>query len=93
MTTGSSCPPRRGGSGTSAATILRSVEGSLERPGIDRIDILYLHDPDNHWESASTEGVNTLIELRDQGVVAAIGAGMNQSVMLTSSCDAAISTL
>jgi len=63
--------------------ILRSVEGSLERLGIDRIDILYLHDPDNHWESASTDGVNTLIELRDQGVVAAIGAGMNQSVMLT----------
>ena len=62
--------------------ILRSVEGSLERLGLDDIDILYLHDPDDHWEQASTTGVAALIELRDQGVVRAIGAGMNQSAML-----------
>lgn len=62
--------------------ILRSVEGSLERLGLDRLDIVYLHDPDDHWEQASTEGVGALIELRDQGVVRAIGAGMNQSAML-----------
>ncbi len=62
--------------------ILRSVEQSLARLGIDRIDVLYLHDPDNHWDEASTTGINTLIELRDQGVVTAIGAGMNQSAML-----------
>jgi len=62
--------------------ILRSFEGSLQRLGLDRVDILYLHDPDNHWDSASTQGIDTLIELRDQGVVGAIGAGMNQSAML-----------
>jgi len=62
--------------------ILRSVEGSLERLGLDGVDILYLHDPDDHWEQASTTGISTLIELRDQGVVRAIGAGMNQSAML-----------
>ena len=62
--------------------ILRSVEGSLERLGLDRVDILYLHDPDDHWREASTTGVSALIELRDQGVVRAIGAGMNQSAML-----------
>jgi D-threo-aldose 1-dehydrogenase len=62
--------------------ILRSVEGSLERLGLDRVDILYLHDPDNHWAEASTTGIDALIELRDQGVVSAIGAGMNQSRML-----------
>lgn len=62
--------------------ILRSVEASLERTGLDRIDILYLHDPDDHWESASTTGIDTLIELRDQGVVRSVGAGMNQSEML-----------
>ena len=62
--------------------ILRSVEESLARLGRDDIDILYLHDPDDHWEQASTSGVATLIELRDQGVVRAIGAGMNQSAML-----------
>lgn len=62
--------------------ILRSVEASLGRLGLDRIDILYLHDPDDHWESASTTGIDTLIELREQGVVGAVGAGMNQTEML-----------
>jgi len=63
--------------------ILRSFEASLTRLGLDRIDILYLHDPDEHWESASTTGIDTLIELRDEGVVRSVGAGMNQSAMLT----------
>jgi D-threo-aldose 1-dehydrogenase len=63
--------------------VLRSFEESLTRLGLDRVDIVYLHDPDQHWESASTTGVDTLVELRDQGVVRAIGAGMNQTAMLT----------
>lgn len=62
--------------------VLRSVEASLERLRIDRLDIAYLHDPDAHWEQASTEGIAALVELRDQGVVGAIGAGMNQAGML-----------
>ncbi|MCG5467788.1 aldo/keto reductase, partial [Micromonospora sp. LAH09] len=62
--------------------VLRSIEASLERTGLDRIDIVYLHDPDDHWEWAATEAVPALAELRDQGVVGAIGAGMNQSAML-----------
>lgn len=62
--------------------ILRSVEQSFVRLGMDRVDVLYLHDPDNHWDEASTTGIDTLVELRDQGVVTAIGAGMNQSAML-----------
>lgn len=63
--------------------ILRSVEASLARLGTDHLDIAYLHDPDEHWEAASTTGIAALVELRDQGVVSAIGAGMNQSAMLT----------
>ncbi len=63
--------------------ILRSIEGSLDRLGLDRLDIVYLHDPDDHWSTASTTGVDALIELREQGVVRAIGAGMNQTAMLT----------
>jgi len=63
--------------------ILRSLEQSLDRLGLDRVDIVYLHDPDDHWEQASTESIAALIELRDQGVVRAIGAGMNQTAMLT----------
>ncbi|MGH1549816.1 aldo/keto reductase [Leifsonia poae] len=62
--------------------ILRSVEQSLARLGTDWLDIAYLHDPDDHWESASTTGIDALVELREQGVVGAIGAGMNQSAML-----------
>ncbi|MEU1590893.1 aldo/keto reductase [Micromonospora sp. NPDC005710] len=62
--------------------VLRSIEASLERTGLDRLDIVYLHDPDDHWEQAANEAVPALIDLRDQGVVGAIGAGMNQSAML-----------
>ncbi|UFS58727.1 aldo/keto reductase [Subtercola endophyticus] len=61
--------------------VLRSIEQSLSRLGLDRIDIAYLHDPDDHWPEASTTGVGALLELRDQGVVRAIGVGMNQSAM------------
>lgn len=70
--------------------IRRSVDESLQRLGLDSLDIAYLHDPDFHWQQASTEGIDALIELRDQGVVRAIGAGMNQSAMLAafvSECD------
>jgi D-threo-aldose 1-dehydrogenase len=62
--------------------VLRSLEASLERLGLDRIDIVYLHDPDHHWEQAVTASVPALVELRDQGLVGAVGAGMNQSEML-----------
>lgn len=62
--------------------ILRSVEESLTRLQLDRLDIAYLHDPDSHWKQASTAGMSALVELRDQGVVGAIGAGMNQAQML-----------
>src|SRR4029077_5796291 len=41
------------------------------------------HDPDDHWESAISEAYPALAELRAQGVVSAIGAGMNQTAMLT----------
>ena len=57
---------------------LRSFESSLERLGVDHIDILLVHDPDDHEEQALTEALPALIELREQGVVTAIGAGMNQ---------------
>lgn len=62
--------------------ILRSVEDSLVRLGLDRVDVLYLHDPDDHFEQASTEGIGALIELREQGVVTEVGAGMNHAAPL-----------
>ena len=62
--------------------VLRSLEESLERLGLDRVDIVFLHDPDDHWEDALERAYPALEELRAQGVVAAIGAGMNQTAML-----------
>jgi D-threo-aldose 1-dehydrogenase len=58
--------------------VLRSIEESLERLGLDRLDIALIHDPDDHWEQAINEAYPALAELRSQGVVGAIGAGMNQ---------------
>jgi D-threo-aldose 1-dehydrogenase len=61
--------------------VLRSIEATLERTGLDRLDIVYLHDPDEHWTQAADQAMPALAELRDQGVISAIGAGMNQSAM------------
>jgi D-threo-aldose 1-dehydrogenase len=61
----------------------RSLEDSLERLGLDRVDIVYLHDPDDHEDEVYATAFPALAELRDQGVVRAIGAGMNQTAMLT----------
>lgn len=61
--------------------VRRSIDESLERLGVDRIDIAYLHDPDDQWEAASTTGIEALRELREEGVVGVIGVGMNQAEM------------
>ena len=69
--------------------VLRSIEFSLERLGVDRIDILYGHDLDiaNHGSQQVLDkklaeflggGHKALIELRDQGVIGAIGMGVNE---------------
>ena len=62
--------------------VLRSIEESLARLRLDRVDIVMIHDPDDHFEQAVGETFPTLYELRSQGVVGAIGAGMNQWEML-----------
>ncbi|MFJ4621906.1 aldo/keto reductase [Streptomyces sp. NPDC088812] len=63
--------------------IRRTLEASLDRLGLDRVDVVYLHDPDDHAEEAFREGYPALERLRSEGVVGAIGAGMNQTAMLT----------
>jgi D-threo-aldose 1-dehydrogenase len=63
--------------------ILRSVEDSLARMGVDRIDVLFLHDAEDHFEAALRDGYPALAELRAQGAVSAIGAGMYHTAMLT----------
>jgi D-threo-aldose 1-dehydrogenase len=63
--------------------IRRSLTESLERLGLDRVDVVYLHDLDDHWADVIDTGYPALAELRDEGVVKAIGAGMNQAAMPT----------
>jgi len=62
--------------------IRRSLEESLDRLGVDRLDIVYLHDPDEHWDDVIRTGYPAIDELRADGLVRAIGAGMNQAAML-----------
>ncbi|MCY1125904.1 aldo/keto reductase [Frigidibacter sp. RF13] len=68
---------------------LRSVEFSLERLGVDRIDVLYAHDLDvfNHGSAAALQarldefiggGYRALLKLREEGVIRAFGAGVNE---------------
>jgi len=63
--------------------VRRSLEHSLDRLGLDRVDIVYLHDPDQppHTETALRQAYPVLHELRAQGLVTAIGVGMNQAAV------------
>jgi D-threo-aldose 1-dehydrogenase len=61
--------------------VRRSLEESLERLSLDRVDVVLLHDPDDHEREAREQALPALAELRDQGVVRAIGVGMNQAEM------------
>ena len=76
--------------------VLRSIEGSLKRLKTDRLDIVLIHDPDDgksiepgwvpgdraNFDQVMAEAYPALAELREQGVVKAIGLGMNQWQML-----------
>ena len=68
---------------------MRSLEFSLERLGVDRIDILYAHDLDifNHGSAEALQarldafmagGYRALLAMRDQGVIRAFGGGINE---------------
>src|SRR3546814_13305756 len=71
---------------------MRSFEDSLQRLGLNRVDILLIHDLDADSIGSAEEaerhyrtlfsgpkggGYRALAELREQGVVSAIGAGLN----------------
>lgn len=62
--------------------VLASLEDSLGRLGLDRIDIALIHDPDDHAAEALDGACPALAELRSAGTVGAIGLGMNQTAML-----------
>ena len=57
--------------------VMRSLEESLQRLRLDRVDILYIHDPDTHHQAALEGAYRALDSLRRAGTVGAIGVGMN----------------
>jgi D-threo-aldose 1-dehydrogenase len=61
----------------SPAAICESVEGSLERLGLQHLDIMFVHDPDDH-EAELDGAFETLSSLKEEGVIGAIGVGMTQ---------------
>jgi D-threo-aldose 1-dehydrogenase len=67
----------------SADGVRRSLENSLERLGLDRVDTVLIHDPEDFMEQALSQACPALIDLRDQGVINSVGAGMNYSAELT----------
>ncbi len=85
-------PPLKSEFDFSADAVRRSLDESLGRLRTDRIDIVYIHDPDegislqpdfdpygvSHFREAMEETYPVLDELRSQGVIRAVGAGMNQ---------------
>ena len=69
--------------------ILRSLEDSLERLGLDSVEILLVHDidvfnhksvavRDAHIETLMSSGYRALERLRNEKVIKAFGAGLNE---------------
>jgi D-threo-aldose 1-dehydrogenase len=82
-------PSRRDRFDYSYDGVMRSLEFSLERLGLDSIDVVFAHDVDvtTHGSKAAAEarnkefmngGYRALESLRDAGVIKAIGAGVNE---------------
>lgn len=69
-----------------AAGIRQSVEDSLERTGLDRFDVLYLHDPErNNLQDGLDQAIPAMAGLRDAGLVRAVGVGsMDTDALLAS---------
>lgn len=66
----------------SEAGIRRSLENSLERLGLDRIDVLFLHDPDAYdLDRGLADGLPALARLREEGLVSAVGVGVNDAAV------------
>ena len=70
--------------------VLRSLEDSLRRLGLDRVDYVHIHDPDDHLAQAIGQAFPVLADLRSQGAIGAIGAGINWSwvaLAIAGDCD------
>ena len=61
----------------SAEGIKRSFNESLERMGVDHIDIALMHDAENHVPQAINDAYPVLADFKRQGIIKAIGIGIN----------------
>jgi D-threo-aldose 1-dehydrogenase len=66
----------------SADGVRRSLDDSLDRLGLDRVDVVYVHDPEEHYRQTLDAALPTLDELRREGVIGAYGVGMNEPGLL-----------
>lgn len=62
--------------------VMRSFDESLQRLQLDRIDVLHIHDPDDHYAAALDGAYRAIAKLREQGAIRGVSAGMNQWEML-----------
>jgi D-threo-aldose 1-dehydrogenase len=62
--------------------IERSLAGSYGRLGLDRVDVVHVHDPDHHMEEVMATTLPTLRKLQAEGVIGVVSAGMNHSAPL-----------
>lgn len=70
-------PARRRVRDYSADGVRRSLEESLQRMGLDRVDLVLIHDPEDYLDQAVAEAAPALSALRDEGVIGAYGVGTN----------------
>ncbi len=80
-------PPFRRGLDYSYDGVMRSFDDSLQRLGTDRVDIVFIHDADRRnqgdafeqrFKEAMEGAYPALLKLREEGVIKAIGAGLNE---------------
>lgn len=67
----------------SADGVRRSLAESFERMGRTHVDVVFIHDPDDHAHQAFTEAYPAVERLRAEGAVGAIGVGMNRPALPT----------
>jgi D-threo-aldose 1-dehydrogenase len=66
----------------SADAVRRTLDGSLDRLGLDRADFVLLHDPEGREREALTQAYPVLADLRGQGAIGAIGVGSKDCEVL-----------
>lgn len=68
---------RTTGRDLSADGVRRQLAASLERLGVERVDIVHVHDPEDGIDQAIDETIPALVELRRAGVIGAVSVGTN----------------